>query len=192
MDAVRAIRSAVAAPVGARQPLRWRPGVLPRAAVAVLPLAVGCWPAATARAAEESWQGQLVATVVRFEALPVGDAEGHAVGLFENRGAMLHDDGRVAQFTARGTFEFARGVAGSRGYVVLDYEDGARAFAEVEGTYDATGRPATDRGTFTFTGGEEGLRGLGGEGTFSGRALAPVDDGGTLYYTGTATATLPD
>ena len=147
---------------------------------------------AGAQAAEESWQGHIVATVVRFEALPVGDAEGHSVGLFENRGAIVHDDGRVGQIVTRGTFEFVQGVATYRGYAVLDYEDGSRAFAEVQGTYDATVATSINRGTFTFTGGEENLRGLGGEGTFSGRALAPVDDGGTLYYTWTVTATLPD
>ena len=145
-----------------------------------------------AQAAEESGQGHIVATLVRFEALPGGDAEGHSVGLFENRGAIVHDDGRVGQIVTRGTFEFAQGVATYRGYAVLDYEDGARAFAEVQGTYDATGEMAIDRGKFTFTGGEEALQGLGGEGTFSGRALAPVDDGGTLYYTWTVTATLPE
>ena len=149
-------------------------------------------PPAAAEAAEQSWGGHMVTTVVRFEVVPVGDAEGHSVGLYEHRGAIVHEDGRIGQLVARGTFDFVRGVASYRGYMVIDYEDGARAFGETRGTYDATGARATDRGRMTFTGGEAGLEELRGEGSYEGRALAPVDDGGTLYYTWSATVELPD
>jgi hypothetical protein len=160
--------------------------------VSCLGLVFAGLPLFAAEAAEQSWGGHMVTTVVRFEALPVGAAEGHSVGLYENRGAIVHDDGRIGHLVARGTFDFVRGVASYQGYVVIDYEDGSRAHGETRGSYDATGAQAIDRGTMTFTGGDAGLEDLRGEGSYEGRALAPIDDGGTFYYTWTATVTLPD
>ena len=154
-----------------------------------LALALAAVPAA---AAEQTWQGQAVTNMMRFDAMAVGDVEGHQMALYEMRGALIQDDGTVGRLEVRGTVELDGPQGDYRGYVVVDYPDGARALGEVEGSFEIGSEAPVDRGTMIFTGGTGRLEGMSGEGRYEGRILAPLDQGGTTHYTWSAKVTLPD
>jgi len=66
-------------------------------------VAVTCLPTSQATAEEKKYK--IINQSTKVERLPVGDKEGHNLGFYERRGIVIFEDGEIATFIGRGTFD---------------------------------------------------------------------------------------
>lgn len=71
--------------------------------------------------------------ITRFEYIPILDAPGHIVGIFERQGDVLFEDGEKAKQILRGTVDINRGQGTFQGYSLFTFEDGSTTIAKMEG-----------------------------------------------------------
>jgi hypothetical protein len=140
------------------------------AALLLAGIIILCSPAMPVSAeAAKSMKVHVIHYPVAVTLLPVGDEEGHALGLTRREGQGESDDGEKAKYSTVFSFDVRRGKGGSiEGYTRFDFADGSRIFiawtawstvdkagvssSEGQGRIVAgTGRFANIEGTCSFT-----------------------------------------
>jgi hypothetical protein len=117
------------------------------------------------------------------KSIELDDAKGHSMELakstctwtkgFDIAGSTGKDGYSVASVEVNGNKSTARGVH------ITTFASGDKAYVRFQGTGTSKdGKPATDKGTWSFTGGSGKLKGLKGKGTYDGK---PEADGSMTY-----------
>jgi hypothetical protein len=127
--------------------------------------------------------------VNKWERVPVGDVEGHAVNLAVRGAFWVFDNGEVATVTSVATNDYINGAGPFMQYVTSKFPDGSSIMIKSQGTMGAGAGTWTSeiiKGTGRF----EGIKG-----TQSGKAkylpVEPGEAGAKGYGEGTITYTLP-
>ena len=128
--------------------------------------------------------------VSKWERVPVGDVEGHAVSLVMRGGFNVFDNGEVATAHSVATNDYINGAGPFMQYVTINFPDGATITIKSQGTMGAVGAAGgwtseIIKGTGRF----EGIKG-----TQSAKAtylpIEPGEAGRKGYGEGTITYTL--
>ena len=95
-------------------------------------VAATCLPTSQATAEEKKYK--IINYVSKVERLPVGDKEGHNLGFYERRGIVIYEDGEMAAFIGRGTFDLTNLGGTGEGYSLTTYKDGSTEWAKIRFT----------------------------------------------------------
>ena len=114
--------------------------------------------------------------VVKYETFKVDDAEGHALNLYENRGAGVGSVGE-STFVAKGTSDLIKGNGTHKGYYKNTDKDGNAFFTRWQGKVSTTkspeGKPImTWEGTWSYVKGTGKWKNVEGGGTYKGGFIA--------------------
>jgi hypothetical protein len=135
---------------------------------------------------------QVVVHATETHALPVPGQDGHEIGVAAFRGLAIFDDGRIANHWYSGSFDFVDGGGQFHGYMLWAFEGGSELRAAYRGQANPIeGGGITFEGTHSDVTGTGGYDGVTGEGTFAGRRVDNLGDGGDTYYRGTLTLITP-
>ena len=77
---------------------------------------------------------RVVSYLAKLEWSPVGDVEGHIIGFYSRRGLIFFENGEVATYSNRGTFDSTKGHSSYVGYGLVTYEDGSTTISKFQGT----------------------------------------------------------
>jgi hypothetical protein len=160
-------------------------------------LVISAWLLASVTQAGEKIvkKAKVTSYVIKVEVIPVPDVEGHIVGLYERRGVSVSEDGEVAAYHARGTFDFIKYQGPFQGYCQLTYKDGSTTISKYQGTMTLT--PGEKLPTYTGKGeyikGTGRFQGIKGNVSFSGKYITPYrkETKGDVVMDVTRTYTLP-
>ena len=141
---------------------------------------------------------RVVAQFSRVEYMPVGDIEGHILGMFEFRG-LAFIDGEVAVYSGVAYGDFTKGVGPVHNYVKMIYEDGSTTVSKNQFTSKIApdGKTALyEDGKGEFIMGTGRFAGIKGSNSFKGKRITPLSPGlketrGDMFVDGTMTYTLP-
>jgi len=154
-------------------------------------------PAIQAEAKTVKVKFRVVNYLAKGEWSPVGDVEGHVIGFFSRVGLVFFENGEVATYSNRGTFDSTKGHASYVGYGLVTYEDGSTTLSKIQGTstpIEGTNLK-TGKGTGEYIKGTGRFEGIKGTLSYTGRRLTPFSKKtGTRadsYYDVTGTYTLP-
>jgi hypothetical protein len=144
-------------------------------------------------AGEKTLSYQAVMHVVESHAADVLDIKSHQIGIGRFRGLAIFPGEDIAVHRYEGWFDLIDGSGRYEGYMLWKFEDGAQIQAQYEGTVREAGPTdfpveATVHGIF----GTGRFAGISGTGTFIGRRLEPIENGGDTYVSGTLNVSLPD
>jgi hypothetical protein len=133
----------------------------------VLVVGLGIFATQT-KAKEIKWK--IISHLTKVLFIPVGDAEGHGVGVFERRGVVIFEDGEVAAYLGRGTFDWTKSNGPGVVYSQDTFKDGSTTWTKsqytskilpgkklpyIEGKGEfmkGTGRFKGIKGSFTYKG----------------------------------------
>lgn len=138
---------------------------------------------ASASAEELSYRG--ITHNVAANVQPVGDAEGHVIGVAKFSGLAFVADGRVATTQYVVTFDYVGGNGPWQAYHTLAFDDGSTLWMKVDGTSTTEGnKTALAVVETTVIGGTGAFANASGKGRAgpSGWRIAPMADGGDTYY----------
>jgi hypothetical protein len=153
-------------------------------------LAISAWVLGSAvQVGAETMNYKFYTYVIKSEAVPVGDVEGHVVGIEVRRSFSVYENGEVATADTVVTADTVKGAGQFMQYVTVNFKDGSTIIYKSQGTVGgASGGWKSEiiKGTGRF----EGITG-----TQSGKATyLPVEKGeagAKGYGEGTITYTLP-
>ena len=150
-------------------------------------------PAAQAGEKTNKFKYRVVNSITKMEFMAAGDVKGHILGIYENRGLAISDNGEIATTLCHGTFESLKGVTSYHGYSVHTYEDGSTKWTEYKGTAapDPGGKVKLYKATFEIFKGTGRFEGIKGSGSFSGPKPLWDKECKYKYLDGTGTYTLP-
>ncbi len=124
----------------------------------------------------------------------VGDVEGHIMGVGEASGLASFETGEVAVVTLNWFADYIKGAGITQGYTRLMFEDGST----IDFKYAGTTHPQPDGKSSLFkstsvviTQGSGKYAGIKGEGSYTGRRVAPLGGGAQLFIDTILTYTLP-
>lgn len=133
---------------------------------------------------------QAVMHVTSMQSINVMDNAAHVMAVLTFRGLAIFGDGTVVPHRYEGWLDAVGGSGDFRGVARWALPDGTVS-AKYEGI---VGRLASDdfefRATMHDFSGTGAYDGATGTGTFAGRRMEPVEDGGATYVEGTFTLTL--
>ncbi len=144
---------------------------------------------------ERTLDFQVTNYIVSAEWLPVGDEEGHMIGIQQREGEAVFNNGENAKYSFVGAFDVPCAKNGTaNGYTKLDFADGSLIM--VAWTSDlpwANGELPSNKGQGTIIKGTGRFNGIKGISVFSGRQLKPAsqDPKFTAVANVTLTYTLP-
>jgi hypothetical protein len=154
-------------------------------------------PAIQAEAKTVKVKFRVVNYLAKGEWSPVGDVEGHVIGFFSRVGLVFFENGEVATYSNRGTFDSTKGHSSYVGYGLVTYEDGSTTTSKFQGTstpIEGTKLKAS-KGTGEYIKGTGRFEGIKGTFSVTGRRLMPFSKKtgtrGDAYFDVTATYTLP-
>ena len=163
-------------------------------------LLIAVWllvPAPQAEAKTVKMKLRVASYLANLEWSPVGDVEGHIIGFFSRRGLVFFENGEVATYSNRGTFDSTKGHSSYVGYSLVTYEDGSTTISKFQGTsapIEGTKLKAS-KGTGEYIKGTGRFEGIKGTYSFAGRRIMPFSEKtgfrGDYYADATATYTLP-
>ena len=150
-------------------------------------------PATQAGEKTKKFKYRLVNSITKMEFMAAGDVKGHILGIYENRGLAVSDNGEIATVMCHGTFESLKGVTSYHGYSVHTYEDGSTKWNKYKGTAepDPGGKVKLYKATFEIFKGTGRFEGIKGSGSFSGPKPLWDKECKYKYLDGTGTYTLP-
>ena len=140
---------------------------------------------------------RVVNYLVKVEASPVGDVEGHVIGFFLRSGLVFFENGEVATYSARGSFDSIKGKSSYEGYGLVTYEDGSTTISKIQGilTPIEGTKQRSGKGTGEYIKGTGRFEGIKGSLSYTGKQVTPYSkEKGTFadsYYDVTATYTVP-
>jgi len=113
------------------------------------------------------------------EAVPVGDVEGHYVGVNVRIGMAFCDNGDVANFTALASWDSTAGKGGEAlGYNLWSFPDGATMLTKFHQIYgppsDERFQSETPQATGEILSGTGRFAGINGSLSFTGKNLKPI------------------
>ena len=129
----------------------------------------------------------------KVEAIEVGDVEGHKLLLGESTGLASLETGVVAVIAVKWTADYAKETAIAPGYQRMTFEDGST----IDVTFLTKSRPGPKgkgrlfESTYEINKGSGKYVGIQGNGTSTGRRVAPLGAGAQLYFDVIMTYTLP-
>ncbi|MEW6375809.1 MAG: hypothetical protein AB1502_08470 [Thermodesulfobacteriota bacterium] len=134
--------------------------------------------------------------IVRVEAIPVEDVEGHVLMVIMRRGLASFETGETAKWEAWVTGDFIKGKGPFQGYTKYTYEDGSTTIAKVEGFWEAIpDGKSLYKGTSEYIKGTGRFEGIKGSMSYTGKGLTPYSKEKGLmsdvYYDCIATYSLP-
>lgn len=146
--------------------------------------------------AETVKKTKITSYIIKTEAIPVPDVEGHIVGVFERRGVAVSEDGEVAAYHAQASFDLIKKQGGSfQGYAQLTFKDGSTTIAKFQGTQTLTPgeKLPTVVGKSEYIKGTGRFQGIKGKVSFSGKLITPYGEEtkGDMVVDHTSTYTLP-
>ncbi len=102
--------------------------------------------------------------VVKAEDVPVGDVEGHTVGLSIRKAFYVFENGEVATTNSVATRDLIKGVGQSMQYTTISFSDGSTIIVKSQGRGGGTTTAAQTSGALTSeiikgTGRFEGIKG---------------------------------
>lgn len=162
--------------------------------IIILPMGI-CLLLASTQAWAEMMKGRQVHFLTRVEVLEVGDVADHIIGIYGTTGLESnYEAGEVASPTNRGTLDYIKGAGTYEAYSIATYEDGSTCTYKVLGTTrpDRKGKGSLFEATLTLIGGTGRFAGIQGEGSYTGRRIAPLDTAAPIYVDFTVTYTLPE
>jgi hypothetical protein len=130
----------------------------------------------------------------KVQVIEVGDVPGHIIFTAELAGILSCDNGSVATTSEKGMGDVTKGSGKSQSYWLATFEDGSTQWVKMQNTITANpdGKTARWEGTFEYTKGTGRFEGIQGNGTFTGKRLAPLPGVGAQYYADEiSTYTLP-
>jgi len=147
--------------------------------------------------AAETVKFRVVSYLVKVEWSPVGDVEGHVIGFFQRSGLIFFENGEVATYSNRGSFDSIKGKSSYEGYGLVTYEDGSTTISKIQGTMtpiEGT-KQRSGKGTGEYIKGTGRFEGIKGSFTYTGKQVTPYSkEKGTFsdsYYDVTSTYTVP-
>ena len=113
--------------------------------------------------------------ITQFEYIPILDAPGHIVGIFERQGDVLFEDGEKAKQIFRGTVDSNRGKGFFQGYSLVTFEDGATIISTMGGTFEIPkgGKLPVSKGKGKYIKGTGRFQGIEGTVSFTGKQTKP-------------------
>jgi len=138
-------------------------------------------------------KGRTVYHFNKVEVIKVGDVSGHIVGVAEGSGLNSLDNGEVAAYSNKITFDYVDGSGTFEGYGVNTYEDGSVTVVKAQGTTTALpgGKVSLFKGTYSFLKGTGRFEGIKGSGSLTGKRIVPIGAGAECFMDTTETYTLP-
>ena len=146
---------------------------------------------------------QAVAATMKFrtvmfhknaQVIKVSDIEGHIMAVAELTGLASLDTGEMAVATVSAFADYIKGNGTAQGYIRLSFEDGST----IDYKYLHTTEALPDGKTSLFksksveiTQGTGKYAGIQGEGSFTGKRIAPFGTGAQLFLDTTLTYRLP-
>jgi hypothetical protein len=129
----------------------------------------------------------------KVEAIEVGDVEGHKLLLGESTGLASFETGEVAVVTIKWIADYAKETATAPGYTRLTFEDGSTIDLKVliKSRPGPKGKGRLFESTYEINKGSGKYTGIQGNGTSTGRRVAPLGAGAHLYFDDILTYTLP-
>ena len=160
-------------------------------------LLVVAWVLVSAPLAEAKTEKfRVVNYLVKVEWSPVGDVEGHVIGFWLRRGLVFFENGEVATYSNRGTFDSTKGHNSYVGYGLVTYEDGSTTVSKLQGNLtpiEGT-KQRSGKGTGEYIKGTGRFEGIKGSFSYTGKQVTPYSKKeGTFsdsYYDVTATYTV--
>ena len=152
-------------------------------------------PQAEAKAVKVKFR--VVTYLVKLEWSPVGDVEGRIIGFFSRRGLIFFENGEVATYSNRGSFDSTKGHTSYEGYGLVTYEDGSTTISKIQGTTKPIEGTdfKTGKGTGEYIKGTGRFEGIKGSLSYTLKQLTPYSKKkgtfGDNYADVTATYTLP-
>ncbi len=127
-----------------------------------------------AQAGEKTVKYKLTGPIIKIEVVPVPDVKGHAIGVLERRGVAIYENGEVAAYHTRATFDSIKGKGGSfRGYSDYTFSDGATIMSKYQGTMTMVDGKKLIKGTGENIKGTGRYEGIKGKVSFSGKYVTP-------------------
>ena len=159
-------------------------------------LVISAWVLGSAiQAGAETMNYKFYTWVVKGEAVPIGDVEGHVLGLFIRGSFFVFENGEIATSNSVTTADRTKGSGPFMQYVTIKYADGSTMIIKSQGSLGGTAAGSPGSGAWTSeiikgTGRFEGIKG-----TQSANAkylpVEPGEAGPKGYGEGTITYTLP-
>jgi len=141
-----------------------------------------------------SEKGRTVYHFAKTEVMQVGDVPGHIVGIVDARGLSFLENGEVATYSSKITFDLINGTGPHQTYGLTTFEDKSTITTLNKGTTTAReDGTSTFEGTLTYLGGTGRFAGIKGSGSYRGKRMAPVTPGvpSDAFSDYVATYTLP-
>jgi hypothetical protein len=121
--------------------------------------------------------GSFTAHITAETTLFPQDQPNHVVQLAEIHATQNSPDPNWnnSRLTYCGVSDIVSGAGTQRGYFLNEHPNGDRDGGTFEGRVTTSGAQTTIEGTFAFTTGSGGLKGIRGNGTFKGRQISPTE-----------------
>ncbi len=87
-----------------------------------------------AQAGEKTFKYKVCSHTTKVEMALVPDVEKHVVGLFEKKGVAIYENGEIAAYDTRGTFDSVKGQGTWEGYCLTSFADGSTCVTKYQGT----------------------------------------------------------
>ena len=140
-------------------------------------------------AGAETMNFKFLSLVTRNEVLPVGDTEGHNVGINVREGGVIFDSGELAWMRAINSFDGVKGIITFDQYYTVIFQDGSKITARTKGS----GTPTTSKWTGEIINGTGRFQGIKGTASAEIKFRPREKDelGGKAFGEGTLNYALP-
>jgi hypothetical protein len=159
-------------------------------------LIVAAWILGSAiQAGAETMNFKFFSHVTRTEVLPVGDTEGHNVGIEVREGAVIFASGELAWMKAINSFDFVKRAGTFDQYYTVTFQDGSKITCHNKGTAEPTpaGAPPSSKWAGEIINGMGRFQGIKGTAAAAIKFLPREKDelGGKALGEATFNYTLP-
>jgi hypothetical protein len=111
------------------------------------------------QAGAETLNYKLYAVTIKADSVPIGDREGHNIGLLVRSGFMVFENGEVATGYAVILGDMAKGTASNSQYVSVTFSDGSTIIRKDQITISGGTAPGTNTGTSEIIKGTHATKG---------------------------------
>ncbi len=132
--------------------------------------------------------------VTQMQAIPIGDIEGHAIGVLIREGAIFLENGEMGWGKGVVIFDMVKGAGSFDQYSTLTFQDGSTIVTRTKGTSEAqSGSSSSAQWTGEIIKGTGRFEGIKGTQVSTSKMLPPQKGelGGKALGEGTLTYTLP-